>query len=97
MKKLVSLLFVLSMSTLASCGNQNKLTLLPETEKVVDTTAEITIKETTSVKLEETKGESNLITDEKSLDETKVSANNNGGSIMKSVVYFTKDITANSL
>ena len=97
MKKLVSLLFVLSMTILASCGNKNKIAMTPETEKVVETTIEATKKETTTVKIEETKSESNVVADELQLNEINVSTNNNGGSSMKPVVYFTKDITANSL
>ena len=44
MKKLLSLLLVLSMSILISCGNQNKIAMTPETEKVVETTIEATKK-----------------------------------------------------
>ena len=97
MKKLLSLLLVLSMSILASCGNQNKIVMTPETEKVAETTVEATKKETTTVNIEETKSESNVAADELQQNEIKVSTNNNGGSSMKPVVYFTKDITANSL
>lgn len=97
MKKLLSLLFVLSMSILVSCGNQNKIAMTPETEKITETTVEATKKDTTTVNIGEIKSESNVVTDELQYNETKVSTNNNGGSSMKPVVYFTKDITANSL
>lgn len=70
MKKIISLTLALSMSILASCGNQNKIAMTPETEKVSETTAETTKIETTTVKIEETK--SNLVSDELQQNETKV-------------------------
>lgn len=97
MKKIISLTLVLLMVVLSSCGNQNKIAMIPETEKIVETAIETTKKETTAVKTEEIKPESNLVADELQLNETKVSTNNNGRSSMKPVVYFTKDITADSL
>ena len=97
MKKIISLALVTLMVVLSSCGNQNKIAMTLETEKAADTNVEATKKETTTIKIEETKSESNVVADELQQNETKVSTNNNGGSSMKPVVYFTKDITANSL
>lgn len=78
MKKIISLILVTLMVVLSSCGNQNKIAMIPETEKVVETTVEATKKETTTVKFEETKSESNLADDKFKQNETKVSTNNNG-------------------
>jgi uncharacterized Fe-S center protein len=97
MKRLISLSFALSMTVLLSCGNQNKITLLPETEKVVETTIETAKKESTITIINETKPEADLVADEKQSDVIKDLVKNNGDGSMKPVVYFTKDITADSL
>lgn len=93
MKRLLGLSLALSMSILLSCGNRNKLTLMPETEKVVEAIIETDKEETTTAKIDET--ETNLVADEKQSSVTIDLINSNGDSSMKPVVYFTKDITAN--
>ena len=90
MKKIISLVLVTLMVVLSSCGNQNKIAMTPETEKVADTNVEATKKETTTIKIEETKSESNVAADELQQNETKISTNNNGGISMKPVIFYKR-------
>ena len=97
MKKVLSLVLVLSMAVLPACSNQKEIAMTPETKKVEENYVETSTKNETSVnKIEETKVDDNVVLNENEIKETNIVASN-GGSNMKPVVYFTKDITADSL
>lgn len=102
MKRVLSLTLILSVIVLSSCSSVDKPTLLPETEKVVESIAEAIVDDTTITKIEEentkTNTESNANLNE-NINQTKsvIESSNNERNSMKQIVYFTKDITADSL
>ena len=97
MKRILSLVLITIMTILPSCGTKD-IASTPETKKVVESILETTVPQTTmqQTTTAETENETTLETTKESNIE-KVLENNNGGNNMKSVVYFTKDITADSL
>ena len=97
MKRVLSLVLVLAMAILPACSNQKEIVMMPETKKVEESKAETsTINETSANKIEETKVDNIVTSNENEAKETNAVVSN-GGSNMKPVVYFTKDITADSL
>ena len=103
MKRILSLVLITIMAILPSCGSKETIST-PETKKVVESIKETNIPETTMQQTltlnETTKNENENINENKIENETnseKILQNNNGGNNMKPVVYFTKDITADSL
>ena len=66
---------------------------MSETEKIIESTVEIT----NTIEKKEQTTEVNIVSTENQLAEEKVVENNNGRYDMKPVVYFTKNITADSL
>lgn len=93
MKKFLSLTLVLAITILSSCSNSNKIVMTMETEKNIESTVEKTF----ATELKEQTTEMSIVSTENQSVEEKVVENNNGRDDMKPVVYFTKNITADSL
>ena len=101
MKKILSLTLVTFMVVLSSCNTKKQPMLLPETEKVVESVAETTESLTTTIRNKETSIESNVNTNNSNENQKEIKKivenSNNERNNMKPIVYFTKDITADSL
>ena len=95
MKRILSLGLITAMAILPSCGSKD-IASIPETNKVVESIKETKMPETTiqQTTTPETKNETTIQTENKTTTNLQ---NDNGGNNMKPVVYFTKDITADSL
>lgn len=92
MRKVLSLILILTMVAFSGCGTQKEIAMVPETEKAkeLETVVENEVVESTIAQT--VSGEAFNNSSDKELIEI---GNTNQNS--KAVVYFTKDITANSL
>ena len=96
MKKILSLTLVFALVVLPGCSNQNKIALVPETKKMEESTTEqININEETKKVF----FENNEILNQSQNENIEINLvkNNDRRNDMKPEVYFTKEITADSL
>ena len=95
MKKILSLLLILTVAVLSACASQKENVLAKSNVETMPSTT--IVDDTKSSDIIETKVETNVLSNENQREEENIVESNNGRYDMKPVVYFTKDITADSL
>ncbi len=95
MKKILSLLLILTVAVLSACASQKENVLAKSNVEIMPSTT--IVDDTKSSDIIETKVEANALSNENQSEEENIVESNNGRYDMKPVVYFTKDITADSL